>query len=311
MADVITYQRFWQRRDTAANWTSANPTLASGEFGYETDTKKLKMGDGATAWSSLAYRIDEAPIDGQEYSRKDGAWIVASGGSGGDSFAADAYILREDFDRGFATSTNTLSNFVTNQALPVVYESTAGISSYVASVAGHPGIVSLGTGTSTTGYSVCYATAGLRLVPGGGETRLRYCLRIPTLSDGTNTFAVVLGLREVISGTSNNLVDASYTHGTNSGNWQLRTRTTAGGVTTVNGSAGPVANTWTVLEIVINAAATSAELFADGVSMGSTSLTIPTVPLGLAALITKSAGSTARTMEVDLMQVKQTLTTAR
>jgi hypothetical protein len=43
------------RRDTAANWTSANPTLAAGEPGYETDTGKLKIGDGATAWTGLAY----------------------------------------------------------------------------------------------------------------------------------------------------------------------------------------------------------------------------------------------------------------
>ena len=44
-----------QRRDTAANWTSADPTLLAGEFGYESDTGKLKVGDGSTAWSSLAY----------------------------------------------------------------------------------------------------------------------------------------------------------------------------------------------------------------------------------------------------------------
>lgn len=43
------------RRDTAANWTSANPTLYSGEMGFETDTKKFKIGDGTTAWTSLAY----------------------------------------------------------------------------------------------------------------------------------------------------------------------------------------------------------------------------------------------------------------
>ncbi len=34
------------RRGTASQWTSANPTLASGEFGYETDTGKFKLGDG-------------------------------------------------------------------------------------------------------------------------------------------------------------------------------------------------------------------------------------------------------------------------
>jgi hypothetical protein len=44
------------RRGTAAQWTSANPTLASGEFGYESDTGKFKIGDGSTAWTSLGYQ---------------------------------------------------------------------------------------------------------------------------------------------------------------------------------------------------------------------------------------------------------------
>ena len=43
------------RTDTAANWTSANPTLSQGEPGYEVDTYKLKLGDGVTPWNSLAY----------------------------------------------------------------------------------------------------------------------------------------------------------------------------------------------------------------------------------------------------------------
>jgi hypothetical protein len=43
------------RRDTAANWTSTNPTLAIGEIGLETDTSKWKLGNGSTAWNSLAY----------------------------------------------------------------------------------------------------------------------------------------------------------------------------------------------------------------------------------------------------------------
>ncbi len=48
------------RRGTAAAWTSANPTLAAGEPGYETDTGKIKIGDGSTAWASLAYRFTNA-----------------------------------------------------------------------------------------------------------------------------------------------------------------------------------------------------------------------------------------------------------
>jgi hypothetical protein len=44
------------RRGTAAQWTSANPTLAAGEFGYESDTGKFKIGNGSTAWTSLSYQ---------------------------------------------------------------------------------------------------------------------------------------------------------------------------------------------------------------------------------------------------------------
>lgn len=43
------------RRGTGAQWTATNPTLAPGEPGVETDTGKLKLGDGVTAWTSLAY----------------------------------------------------------------------------------------------------------------------------------------------------------------------------------------------------------------------------------------------------------------
>ena len=43
------------RNDTAANWTSVNPTLAAGEFGLENDTNLLKVGDGSTSWTNLPY----------------------------------------------------------------------------------------------------------------------------------------------------------------------------------------------------------------------------------------------------------------
>jgi hypothetical protein len=50
------------RRDTAAAWTSANTTLASGEIGYETDTGKFKLGNG-TAWTALGYAAARAYSD--------------------------------------------------------------------------------------------------------------------------------------------------------------------------------------------------------------------------------------------------------
>jgi hypothetical protein len=41
------------RRDTAANWTSTNPTLAQGELGQDLTNSIYKIGDGSTAWNSL------------------------------------------------------------------------------------------------------------------------------------------------------------------------------------------------------------------------------------------------------------------
>lgn len=47
--------RIQLRRGTSAQWTSVNPTLYSGELGFETDTGQIKIGDGVTAWNTLAY----------------------------------------------------------------------------------------------------------------------------------------------------------------------------------------------------------------------------------------------------------------
>ena len=50
------------RGGTAAQWTSANPTLLENEFGFETDTGRFKRGDGSTAWTSLAYYLVTGPM---------------------------------------------------------------------------------------------------------------------------------------------------------------------------------------------------------------------------------------------------------
>jgi hypothetical protein len=47
--------RIQNRRDTAANWTTNNPTLADGEIGFETDTGLFKIGANNTVWTSLSY----------------------------------------------------------------------------------------------------------------------------------------------------------------------------------------------------------------------------------------------------------------
>lgn len=48
------------RRGTSAAWTTANPILAAGEFGLETDTRRIKIGTGSEVWTQLLY-VDTGP----------------------------------------------------------------------------------------------------------------------------------------------------------------------------------------------------------------------------------------------------------
>jgi hypothetical protein len=54
--------RMQQRRGTAAQWTAANPVLAAGEIGFETDTNKFKIGDGVNAWNTLVHYASAADL---------------------------------------------------------------------------------------------------------------------------------------------------------------------------------------------------------------------------------------------------------
>ena len=96
--------KFRLRRDTAANWTVANPVLGLGEPGLEIDTRKVKYGDGSTAWTSLSYSAAGAiawaditgkptTLSGYGLTVNDGDWsgadlAVANGGTGASTAAS-------------------------------------------------------------------------------------------------------------------------------------------------------------------------------------------------------------------------------
>ncbi len=76
------------RRDTAADWTSNNPTLSAGEFGWESDTNRFKIGDGSSAWNSLGYAdtlktLGDILVNGSTISApSNGDLTLATSGSG-------------------------------------------------------------------------------------------------------------------------------------------------------------------------------------------------------------------------------------
>jgi hypothetical protein len=98
------------RRSTAAQWVTANPVLGSGEPGFESDTNKLKLGDGTSTWTALGYSSggggvaisDTAPTDteatplwwdssdGTLYIYYDGFWVEAVTGIVGPTGATGA-----------------------------------------------------------------------------------------------------------------------------------------------------------------------------------------------------------------------------
>ena len=56
-------KRIQLRHDTLANWTVANPRLLAGEFAYETDTNRVKIGDGIHNWVDLPYFPSSTLVD--------------------------------------------------------------------------------------------------------------------------------------------------------------------------------------------------------------------------------------------------------
>lgn len=67
---------------TAAQWTAANPILLAGQPGVETDTGRIKYGDGATTWIFLTYGAqDSGNIDGGAPDSVYGGTRVLDGGT--------------------------------------------------------------------------------------------------------------------------------------------------------------------------------------------------------------------------------------
>lgn len=60
MAQQTIEVRLIQRNDTASEWKLINPVLLKGEFGVETDTNKIKIGDGIKTWNELTYAGGES-----------------------------------------------------------------------------------------------------------------------------------------------------------------------------------------------------------------------------------------------------------
>ena len=97
---ALEIKRIQLRRDTIADWTTANPILAEGEYGYETDTGYARIGDGVTSFLSLPARhpflkADEDKLDAiYKVYDDDVALLASTEGPRGEDATWDAGLFR-------------------------------------------------------------------------------------------------------------------------------------------------------------------------------------------------------------------------
>lgn len=176
--------QFQFRRGTAAQWTSANPTLAAGEFGYETDTGKAKIGNGSTAWSSLSYAITGEV--GDLTAVQAGTGISVTNGTGPiPTVAIDSTVATLTGSQTLTNKTiNGSNNTVTNISL------TTGVTGTLPAANGGTGVTSLGSGITTWLGTPSSANLAAAVTDETGSGALVFGTS-PTISGATLTNAII------------------------------------------------------------------------------------------------------------------------
>lgn len=235
----------------------------------------------------------------------------------------DAHVERyvPDTTKGFRHSDDFLGGLLANGG-PFVLNASgtgSGYSGLLANEAGHPGIAELSTGTTTTGYAAAGSKSAASVFFGSDAWKFRAVFRLPVVSDGTNEYTAQVGFGDTPS--SNVQTDGAlfrYTHSVNGGRWECVT--IANSVETVTDSGVTVAaNTWYRAEIEVTAAGVvtyslkvaTGDLTLEATHSGSAVPTGSSRATGILVGIGKLAGTTARIMEIDLLEVSCVFGTER
>lgn len=237
---------------------------------------------------------------------------------GGSSFnPATSVSLYEDFLKTDNSGNPSWPDITSGAGSAVVQASTGDSPSEM--LANHPGLVRLETGTTATGRALTASTdIASPMVLGGGEVSLTLSLKIPVaISAGVEEFSVQAGLFMRYD-FDPNFEGAYFEYNPSSANWLCTT--SKSGVSTTNDSGIAVTtgagDTYQALKIVVNAAATSVAFTVNGAAACTNTTNIPSGnngfgdPLVLSPFfgITKSLGTTERTIFADYAYLTQSLT---
>ena len=184
----------------------------------------------------------------------------------------------------------------------------------IAEEAGHSGIIRYSTG-AVSAAGRAGIDNGLNgqgvFKTGDGSLFMEWLIRIPTLSNVTDTFIVTTCGSTGAASTANEAIYIRYTHSENSGAFTLACRASASETTSSTGIT-VVANTWYKVAILVNAAGTSVQAYINGTASGTAITTnIPSAFTRIGGGIFKSLGTAARTLDIDYTYYLKTFTTAR
>lgn len=260
---------------------------------------KTDAGDPAGVVGGMYYNSNRGKMRCFEYDYgSTGAWrdcITA---------ARTALFASSDF-----MASNSDTNFIVGGSNGGGNSSTA-----ITSVAGHPGVIQHTTAASAAGRGSVVSEAQDGILLGNNDVwRFEADVRVTTLSTGSETYTYRAGFVDNNDGESTDGCFFRYTDGTNSGKWQGVCRNN-GSESTCDTTITVATATWYRLNVLVNGAGTSVDFQTDGTSRCQVTTDIPTGAgrgTGYGSLIKKSAGTTARTIDLDYMEILGQLNTSR
>lgn len=219
---------------------------------------------------------------------------------------ASVFEFRDDFLMGLslATTTSGTGASATNNSTGAV------------DTGGHPGLCELSTGTTTTGRAALLpggSALSLLLLGNGAVVYESLIYLEDAVSDGTDTYQIIIGFNDSATGTGTDMVAFRYTHSVNSGKFEAVTR--ANGTETAADTGITVATaTWYKLRIEVNAAASSVVFKINGSTVATNTTNIPSGTgrqLSHFIGVIKSAGTNARRLLLDYVYTRIDLSVAR
>ena len=204
------------------------------------------------------------------------------------------FIYRNDFNILTSTAPGDFSNL-----------SSSGSVAYMDPGANGIGGMNMSTGTTTTGYRHQFPGTAGSFEFGRGRTVVSWRVRLPNLSDGTDTYTAMVGSYDAVPSPVDGIW-FQYTHSVNSGKWECKVADNSS-TTTTDSTITVAANTWYTLTIDVNSGATEAKFYINGTLVHTESgANIPQtgrVTAIATAGITKSAGTTARLLSADYVDI--------